>query len=355
MSVTFGQAHAVIVHNGKVTRDAPAGATFSSPTDACYQEVSGTQYCSYRGAFGQNDIGQVSPDPVTVGESWMSRIDNTWAVDTRNPLYLHNTLRALSTGPTGRVAALATTGTVRGTTGAREGEKITGALQGRIDGTWRFAVDTGVFTDEDLRQTIDVTGTMHVSHKTRAATTHQVSRTTMQLLSIRAGQAQPLQAPERSKTYRDATLGFSIAYPATWQAQPLTSGGFEAATSDGNAAIVIGRYPEAQFGSPTDAASLPSLVRRFGEPVDPMVLGKTTMHGHEVRVVDTVLVNRNHVELQCEAQAIATAHGGYYLVSLVALGPPVWAQRLQHAAWLIEDMQRTLATMTIFPQGHTLY
>lgn len=177
----------------------------------------------------------------------------------------------------------------------------------------------------------------------------------MQLLSIRAGQAQPFQAPGRSKTYRDATLGFSIAYPATWQAQPLAGGGFEAATSDGNAAIVIGRYPGAQFGNPTDAASLPSLVRRFGEPVDPMVLGKTTMHGHEVRVVDTVLVNRNHVELQCEAQAIATAHGDYYLVSLVVLGPPVWAQRLQHAAWLIEDMQRTLATMTIFPQGHTLY
>ncbi len=55
LSITFDHAHAVTVYNGKVTRSTPAGDTLSTPVDACYQEVSGTQYCSYRGAFGQND------------------------------------------------------------------------------------------------------------------------------------------------------------------------------------------------------------------------------------------------------------------------------------------------------------
>lgn len=124
-------------------------------------------------------------------------------------------------------------------------------------------------------------------------------------------------------------------------------GSFEAMTSDGNAAIVVARYPGAGPAPVTDAAFMGALVRKFGAPVDPIVVRAAIIHGHVTGVADTVLATKDHVELQCEARAIATKRGLIYLVSLVALGPPVWAPRLQHAAWQIEDMQRVLNSMTM--------
>jgi len=337
----------VSVHNGRVTRTTPAGDTLTSPSDACYQEVSGTQYCSYRGAFGQNDVGQVAAAPVAPGAAWSSRIDNTWAVLPHTPVSLRNVLRGLSAGPSGLIATVATTGRVRGVLEASRGATITGTLTGHIDGTWRFTAGTGVFTDETLRQTDDVVGTMRTAHGARPATTHGVTITTMRLLSLRHGRPAPFRAPAPIKAYADAAAGFRISYPAAWRGRTAPNGSFEAITSDGNAAIVVLYAARANPALATDPAYPRALVRRFGQPVDPVVVARMTANGHAAEVADTVLMTGDTTELQCEVQVIAARHGLYYLVSLVALGRPVWALRQPHAAWRIEEMRRALDSMTV--------
>ena len=323
---------------------AVSGAT---PTDACYQEVSGTQYCSYRGAFGQNDIGQVADAPVALGATWTSRIDNTWGVAKRTPVYLRNVLRGLSSGPAGRVATLGTTARVQGATGVSQGDTITGTLVGHIDGTWRFAIDAGVFTSENLRQSYDISGATRTAHGTRPATVHAVTITTMRLLSVQPGQPKPFRTHRPVKTYTDAALGFRITYPTAWTGRTSPNGSFEATTSDGNAAILVARSSSANPALATDVAFLRAFVRQFGTPVDPVVVRKAVVRGHTAGIADTVLASSDTTEIQCEVQAIAARHGLYYLVSLVALGRPEWTQRLQHAAWRMEEMRRALDSVTV--------
>jgi len=58
-----------------------------------------------------------------------------------------------------------------------------------------------------------------------------------------------------------------------------------------------------------------------------------TVNGHVAEVADTVLMIGDTTDLQCEVRVIAARQGLYYLVNLVAVGRPVWALRLPHAAW----------------------
>src|SRR5262249_55285919 len=71
------------------------------------------------------------------------------------------------------------------------------------------------------------------------------------------------------------------------------------------------------------------------------------LHGRVVGIVDAVLAGKDGSEAQCEVRAVPTLHSLYLLTSVVSLGRPVWSQRILHAAWNIEDVQRAFASMTL--------
>ena len=345
LTISLAQPHRTVDHNGKITQSTPPVASMTTPTDACLQEADGTQYCTYRGAYGQNDLGQVIGGPVSIGASWTSRIDNTWDVNPRPPVTIINTLQRITTTAQGRVAEIASTGHVDGPahdTGG--GTTYTSVLHGTINGTWQFAVDSGTFLSEQLQETGDSTGTVKDKHGSHSMAQHFTSVTTMQLISRQTSAPHPFSPPGPTKSYASATWGYTVTYPASWQGATKAPFDFQALTPDGNAGLFV----LAAAAAPTvDAAYVQRLLRLFGT-----LEGAPTVHirmsaGLQSVTGDALLVTKSHLEMQCEVRATTTARGLLVFLGLASTGKDDGSLRFRAFARQWEQVQQTLDGLAV--------
>jgi hypothetical protein len=343
MSVVNDPGHATEVTNGKTTHRTVPANQLSSPADACIQENDGTQYCVYRGGYGLNDFGQVDTVPVADGGTWNSTIDNTWGLDNPKPVTLHSRLLSVTSNASGRVAGIATSVHLAGpSTYDTGGKHYATSVKGDLTGTWHFGVDSGMFSGEDLVQTIHTTGTVKDKTGTHALTNDVSIRTTMQFVSSSAGTPKALGKTYSIKTVTPSGSGYALSYPSSWQMSPGSSGSYQIESVDKNA-LIVGLSTQNTAGDVANPAYVSSFLRAFGTPIGNIVSALRTIHGQQFGIADAVLrLKGQPIEAQVEARVKTDSSGVTVVLGIVSLGPPGLNTRPPNLARDYEQVQRSL-------------
>ena len=342
LTITFSPGKEISRHNGKVSYKTVPAAQMSSPTNACLQEADGTQFCAYRGAYGENDIGQAPVGPVASGASWKSHIDNTWDVSGRKPVTVKNVLQQITTGPQGPTAVISATATIPVPAATSSAILTTPTLlRAREAGTWSFAVAGGIFLSETLRQTSVADIVVKDAQGTHPATGTDVSTITMQLVSVHATTPRPFQPAGPTKTYHSASYGYALTYPTAWQPRPGTAGGFQVSTADGNGAVFVAVVPGAPI-STANLTLLPRFISSIGTPEGPVSTSLETIHGQQFGVADALVKTKSNYELQVEVRDTATPLELVLAVGVVGSGTTDGSLRLPTFAQQVEQVQRIL-------------
>jgi hypothetical protein len=346
LTITFDPGQVTSTHNGNVTHSTVPASEVSSPTDACVQEASGTQFCAYRGAYGENDLGQLPASPVAVGASWNSHIDNTWGVSVRKPVTITNVLQGLTTGSQGEIAAIRSTATIPGVVAPRGVPATATMVKGSETGTWRFAVDSGMFLSETLRQNIVVKSSLKDATGTHVATSTETVTNIMQLISVRTTIPKPFAPEGPTTTHRDRTYGYTLTYPRTWQPVSGVSGGFEIASPSGTAAVLVEAVP----GSLVSAVYLdllPRFMGGLGTPEGPVHALLATLHGRQFGVGDALVKTKKNIEFQVEVRDTDTPRALLVLFGLATTGVTDGSFRLRTFAREEEVVQRVLDSLRV--------
>jgi hypothetical protein len=346
LTVTFDPAQETDTHDGKVSHKTIAAGHYSTPSDACVQEASGTQFCSYRGAYGEGDLGQLPASPVAVGASWNSHIDNTWDVAVRKPVTITNVLQDLSTGSQGEVAEIRSTATIPGVVAPRGVPATPTVVKGSETGTWRFAVDGGMFLSETLRQNVVVKSSVTDAAGTHVATSTEAETNTMQLISVRTMTPKPFAPEGPTAMHTDRTYGYTLTYPRTWQPVSGVTGGFEIASPGGTAAVLVQALP-GSLGSSVDLGLLPSLMSGLGTPEGPVHAVLATIHGRQVGVGDDLVKTKKNIEFQVEVRLTGTTRVLLIVFGIATTGLTDGSVRLPTFAHEEEVVQRVLDSLRL--------
>jgi hypothetical protein len=346
LSITFEPGSETDVHNGKTTHSTVPADKLSTPANACIQENDGTQYCVYRGAYGLNDVGQVSLVPVAVLGTWSSEIDNTW-FGGGPAVSLHNKLTKISTDSFGRVATVTTSMQTSGKSSNTSGGKhyVTSAKISE-SGTWGIGVESGVFLNEHLHQTVSTTGTVTDSKGAHALSQSETVETIAQLLSTRSGAAQALGKPYTTKSVSPSGAGYSIGVPSTWVATDSGSGSYQIASPD-KTALILGSKTTT-VGDVSNPRYVSGFLRTLGTPIGTITNAVRTIDGQQYGIADAVLrLSGQSLEAQCEVRVRANGSGMSVVAGIVSLGLPSVTSRTADLAHEYEQVQRSLDSIHV--------
>jgi hypothetical protein len=346
LSIDFNPGIETDVHNGKTSHTTVPADKLSSPADKCIQENDGTQYCVYRGAYGLNDVGQVSLTPVALSGKWKSEIDNTWFGGAA-PVTLSNKLTTISTGQFGRVAtvttSMQTSGNASTTSGAKHYVTTTTISE---SGTWGIGVESGVFLDEHLSQTVSSRGTMTDGSGPHPFSQKRTILTTMQLLSTRSGPVQALGKAYSTASASPAGAGYSIDYPSSWRETDNGSGSYQIASPD-KTALILGSQV-ATAGDVSNPGYVSGFLRTLGTPIGTIINAVRTVDGQQYGIADAVLrLSGQPLEAQCEVRVRANGSGVSIIAAIVSLGEASVNARTPDLAHEYEQVQRSLDSIHV--------
>ncbi len=346
LSIEFDPGSETGVHNGKTSHSTVPANRLSTPANACIQENDGTQYCVYRGAYGLNDVGQVPLAPVAVSGKWSSEIDNTWFGGGPS-VTLDNKLTKLSTDSFGRVATVTTAMHSSGKSSISSGGKhYVATTDVRETGTWGIGVESGVFLNEHLRQTVSSTGTVSDSKGTHALSQSETIETIVQLLSTRSGAAQALGKSYSTKSASPSGAGYSIAYPSTWTETDNTAGDYQVASPD-KTALILGSETTT-VGDVSNPRYVSGFLRALGTPIGTITNTVRTLDGQQYGIADAVLrLSGQSLEAQCEVRVRAASGGMSVVEGIVSLGLPSVTARTADLAHEYEQVQRSLDSIHV--------
>jgi len=346
MSIVADSGASTDVHNGKTTHKTVSPDQLTSPASACIQEVDGTQYCVYRGAYGLNDVGQLAAQPVSVGSTWTSTIDNYW-VDNGKPISLSSKLTGIGTSASGGIAVVATTAKTSGTvTSKSSGKNSTLAVRMSESGTWSFGIDSGEFIAENLLQTLNGSGKVTDKQGSHATTLSERVSTTMRLIATKQGSATPLAKAYTTKTYSPAGAGYSLAYPSTWTPSVGQTGSFQIASA-GDLSLIVG-FTAPTKGSITSSAYVSGFLRDLGTPLGAVSNTLRSVKGVQYGIADAVLQLKGQpIEAQCEARVWPASGGTGVLIGIVSLGLPGINTRPPDLAQEYEQVQKSLNSVQL--------
>ena len=346
LSIDFNPGIETDVHNGKTSHTTVPADKLSTPANACIQEDDGTQYCVYRGAYGLNDVGQVSLTPVALSGKWNSEIDNTWFGGAA-PVTLSNKLTKISTNQFGRVATVTTSMQTSGNASTTSGVKhyVTTTTVGE-SGTWGIGVESGVFLNEHLSQAVSSHGTMTDGTGTHALSQKESIETTMQLLSMRSGPVQALGKAYSSASSSPAGAGYSIDYPSSWTETDNGSGSYQIASPD-KTALILGSQV-ATAGDVSNPGYVSGFLRTLGTPIGTIINAVRTIDGQQYGIADAVLrLSGQPLEAQCEVRVRANGSGVSIIAAIVSLGEASVNARTPDLAHEYEQVQRSLDSIHV--------
>jgi hypothetical protein len=175
-----------------VARLTQAGKTthpVTSPSATQFlQEPNGRRYTRdlrYYGGYSAGDLGSLSSVTVTVGSTWASTLTDG------GPIYkpgtavtCHNTLAGFDPAPE-RVANIQTVCSVRvpGESTVK-GKRYHFLGSDSLSGRWQFAVRSGRFLSQSVRETITEVGTVHDATGIRRFSAQVTQTTVQQLVSV---------------------------------------------------------------------------------------------------------------------------------------------------------------------------
>lgn len=346
LSIDFNPGQETDVHNGKTTHTTVPADKLSSPANACIQENDGTQYCVYRGAYGLNDVGQVSLKPVALSGKWNSSIDNTW-FGGASPVTLVNTLSKIASGQFGRVATVTTTMQTSGkssTTSA--GKHYVTTTKVSESGTWGIGVESGVFLNEHLGQTVSSSGTVTDGNGTHALSQNETIETLMQLDSTRSGPAQALVKAYTTASASPTGAGYSIVYPSAWTVTNGTGGNYQIASPD-KTAIILGSRATTT-GDISNPSYVSAFLRTLGTPIGTITNEVRTVGGQQYGIADAVLrLTGQPLEAQCEVRVRSDSNGMSVVAGIVSLGEASVNARTPDLAQEYEQVQQSLDSIHV--------